>query len=96
MPIPTGGVRSPYVHLGCVNTVLTVVLRYGAAQRQRFGLRRPSGEVPQEAEEGSPEDKEVEAMVAGVKTHGVSVFLVVVSSYRAWLLIMVLHRAGSC
>ncbi|TCD65697.1 hypothetical protein EIP91_002324 [Steccherinum ochraceum] len=60
--------------------VLTVVLRYGASQRQRFGLGRAQSErrpeasnslgVTQEAEEVPAEVNEVEAMVAGVKTHG--------------------------
>ena len=55
---------------------MTVVLRYGNVQRQRLGLNRmPSGRPESVAETGESVDdgaSSIEAMVAGVKSHGVS------------------------
>ncbi|KAI9057252.1 zf-C3HC-domain-containing protein [Trametes sanguinea] len=56
--------------------VMTVVQRYGALQRQRLGLNRvPSGRIGEVAGAGVAEGGEaqpdpIEAMVAGVKSHG--------------------------
>lgn len=71
--------------------VLTIVLRYGAAQRQRFGLGRTPSARRTETSSGTseqPEDmpaemNEVEAMVAGVKSHGVrGVAMITVQKYH--------------
>ena len=58
--------------------VVAVVSRYGNSQRQRLGLNRvPSGR-PESIAEGTEnvegEANSIEAMVAGVKSHGVSSF----------------------
>ncbi|KAI9000613.1 zf-C3HC-domain-containing protein [Trametes punicea] len=54
--------------------VMTVVQRYGALQRQRLGLNRvPSGRIGQaseSADSGETQPDPIEAMVAGVKSHG--------------------------
>ncbi|KAI0710162.1 C3HC zinc finger-like-domain-containing protein [Earliella scabrosa] len=54
--------------------IMTVVLRYGNVQRQRLGLNRmPSGRPESVAETGESVDdgaSSIEAMVAGVKSHG--------------------------
>ncbi|KAI0324648.1 zf-C3HC-domain-containing protein [Cubamyces sp. BRFM 1775] len=57
--------------------VMTVVQRYGTLQRQRLGLNRvPSGRVGEPVaeaaggEEGKAQPDPIEAMVAGVKSHG--------------------------
>ncbi|OSD06443.1 zf-C3HC-domain-containing protein [Trametes coccinea BRFM310] len=56
--------------------VMTVVQRYGALQRQRLGLNRaPSGRFgeaagAETAADGEAQPDPIEAMVAGVKSHG--------------------------
>ncbi|KAI0775329.1 zf-C3HC-domain-containing protein [Trametes elegans] len=55
--------------------VMAVVSRYGTLQRQRLGLNRvPSGRVtegsPESSESGDAQSDSIDAMVAGVKTHG--------------------------
>ena len=89
MVLQTGSSASLHVQGGAVEgwrAVLTVVLRYGAAQRQRIGLSRVSSERRAEAfsssmtgmaqpAEAPAEVSEVEAIVAGVKSHGVSFFV---------------------
>ena len=55
--------------------VLSMVLRYGAVQRQRLGLHRvqslPAQDTLGAEESGEMETGSVEAMVAGVKKRGV-------------------------
>ena len=56
---------------------MSMVLRYGATQKQRLGRSRndSTGTTNSAAEsEAVPELDQVEAMVEGVKAHGVSVF----------------------
>lgn len=60
--------------------MLTVVMRYGSAKRQRFGFPSMVSEVLNESANGEPADQsmeqdEVEAMVSGVKSHGVSLVI---------------------
>ncbi len=56
--------------------VMAVVSRYGNVQRQRLGLNRvPSGRpdsIAEGAESADGEPNSIEAMVADVKSHGVS------------------------
>lgn len=54
--------------------VLTVVLRYGAGQRQRLGLDFADRLRGRDGSDESVEVDEVKAMVAGVKNRGASVF----------------------
>ncbi|KAH8100048.1 zf-C3HC-domain-containing protein [Cristinia sonorae] len=78
--IQSGSTTSLNGHPGAVEgwrAVLTIVLRYGAAQRQRFGLggagpraETPLGSTEEGSEELSAEGNEIGAMVAGVKSHG--------------------------
>lgn len=53
--------------------ILTVVLRYGMARRQRIEYNfRPQGHLPEKVDEQTSMDVDVKAMVAGVKSRGVS------------------------
>ncbi len=69
-----------YVQPGAMEgwkTVLTIVSRYGNVQRQRLGLNRVSSGRPESLAESGVDDgaSSIEAMVADVKSHGVSVYL---------------------
>ena len=54
--------------------ILTVVLRYGMAQRQRieYNFLAQGHPPPEKADEQTSMDVDVKAMVAGVKSRGVS------------------------
>ena len=53
--------------------ILTVVLRYGMAQRQRIEYNfLAQGHPPEKVDEQTSMDVDVKAMVAGVKSRGVS------------------------
>lgn len=54
--------------------ILTVVLRFGMARRQRveYNFLAQGHPLPEKVDEQTPMDVDVKAMVAGVKSRGVS------------------------